>query len=284
MAADAAPAAAGGLRQRLITAFLLGPLILAAVLLLPTPAFALMIGLVIALGAWEWPALAGLAATSWRMTYVAAVIAAMLALWLWMPAGWVPAVLAAVTLWWLLEAIALARTRQVLPKAGTDPGLVALGLPVLLAPWLALVHLHQSPQAGPPAALALLMLVWFADSAAYFAGRRWGRRKLAPVLSPGKTWAGLYGGLAVAAAWGGVIAVAFGFGLVRGLALVAICAVAILLSIAGDLYESLLKRRRGLKDAGALLPGHGGMLDRIDSMTAAAPIFALGLLWLQGGL
>jgi phosphatidate cytidylyltransferase len=136
---------------------------------------------------------------------------------------------------------------------------------------------------GPFLALSLLLLIWFADSAAYFAGRRFGRAKLSVLLSPGKTWVGVYAGTAAAAVWGGLVAVLLGLAPEKAMVFVALCVVTAMMSVVGDLFESLLKRRRLIKDAGSLLPGHGGLLDRIDSATAAAPIFTLGLLWLVGG-
>jgi phosphatidate cytidylyltransferase len=125
--------------------------------------------------------------------------------------------------------------------------------------------------------LTLLVLIWIADSGAYFAGRRWGRRKLAPVVSPGKTREGVYGALAGGLAWGGLAGWWLGLSAGRAAGLVALCLATVLASVVGDLQESLLKRRRGLKDSGRLLPGHGGVLDRIDSLTAGAPVFAVGL-------
>ncbi|WP_462320360.1 phosphatidate cytidylyltransferase, partial [Halochromatium sp.] len=164
-----------------------------------------------------------------------------------------------------------------------EPPLLLLGLLVLVAPWLALVQLHQLSVDGPLVALSLLMLIWIADTAAYFGGRRFGRVKLSALLSPGKTRAGVYAGVAAAAVWGAAVAALLGLGATKALLLVLMCILAAVMSVVGDLFESLLKRRRGIKDAGALLPGHGGMLDRIDSLTAAAPIFALGYIWLIGG-
>ncbi|MGB4876542.1 MAG: phosphatidate cytidylyltransferase, partial [Candidatus Competibacter sp.] len=142
------------------------------------------------------------------------------------------------------------------------------------APWAALMALRADY--GPRSVVFLLLLVWAADIGAYFAGRRWGRRKLAPAISPGKTWEGaLGGGLAtlvlalVGAAFLKVGASGFGF--------VAVCLITMGFSIAGDLFESMMKRQSGLKDSGSLLPGHGGVLDRVDSLSAAAPVFLLGL-------
>ena len=125
-----------------------------------------------------------------------------------------------------------------------------------------------------------MLLIWGADSGAYFAGRAFGKRKLAPKVSPGKSWEGVIGGLLTALV-AAVIATQW-LGAVGGLAgFLALVAVTVFISVLGDLSESLFKRVMALKDSGGILPGHGGVLDRIDSLTAAAPIFALGLLWLS---
>jgi phosphatidate cytidylyltransferase len=123
--------------------------------------------------------------------------------------------------------------------------------------------------------LFVLLLVWTADIGAYFAGRRWGKRKLAPRVSPGKSWEGVYGGLAATTLLAMLFALWQPLGPMGGVALVVITAVVTLTSVLGDLFESMLKRYRNIKDSSQLLPGHGGVLDRIDSLTAAIPIFAL---------
>ncbi len=247
-----------------------------AVLWLPTDAFAVFFGAVVLGGAWEWSALAGLPLVRQRIVYVAVIALFMLGLWV-APAVR-PWLVGLGVLWWGGQAVALLRVRAVATRDGPDPRLLPIGLLVLAAPWAALVDLHQRGPAGPWLVLFLLLLTWTADIAAYFVGRRFGRVKLAPALSPGKTREGVYGALA-GACLGGLL---LGWGLSLGgwgtlLAALA-CAVTVLLSVVGDLYESLLKRRRGVKDSSNLLPGHGGLLDRIDSVTAAAPVFALGIV------
>lgn len=276
---------ATALQQRTLTAALLAPLAVAAVLLLPTAGLALGLAAVLALAAWEWAALAGVASQTGRLGYLILLGACLVPLWL-TPAASVY-LLAAAALWWCAMAIWLARVRVIDPAHGREWALLALGLLVLSAPWAALVHLHGRSHGlgeGPILVLALLVLIWLADTAAYFVGRRWGRAKLAPTLSPGKTWAGLLGGLLGAAAAGAIMAAVLGLAPLPALILVALFGVTALISVVGDLFESLLKRRRGVKDSGRLLPGHGGILDRIDSLTAAAPVFTLGVIWLGGRL
>ncbi|MGH8597676.1 MAG: phosphatidate cytidylyltransferase, partial [Gammaproteobacteria bacterium] len=175
--------------------------------------------------------------------------------------------------WWVIAAvlvIAAEAGRDVLPTRKLP--LVGLGWVVLIPSYLALVWLHAMDLA---ALLFLFALVWAIDSAAYFAGRRWGQRRLAPNVSPGKTWLGALVGI------GAAIAVALGAVTVWSHDLVRSAPLAVLLAcltavsaISGDLFESLMKRRHGLKDSGSLLPGHGGALDRIDSVLAAAPVYA----------
>ena len=160
-------------------------------------------------------------------------------------------------------------------RAGMRPTQVtrigAAGFAVLVPAGLAVLILQ------PLQVLLVLVLVWIADSAAYFVGRRWGRRKLAPSVSPGKTWEGAGGGVSAALAY----AIICGF-FIEGLAwapYLAAAAVLAIVSIVGDLFESAAKRQAGVKDSGTLLPGHGGILDRIDSATAVLPLAALALPW-----
>jgi phosphatidate cytidylyltransferase len=179
-------------------------------------------------------------------------------------------VLVAATLFWVIVApIWLARGVSLQHRIA----LLAAGFIVLVPAGLALAAL------APLQVLAVLVLVWVADTAAYFVGRKWGRRKLAPSISPGKTWEGAWGGIGGALAYaiicGGLAGGVAWVPLVAGAALLAV------LSIVGDLFESAAKRQAGVKDSGTLLPGHGGILDRIDSATATLPLAALLLPWIK---
>ena len=272
------------LDQRILTALLLAPLVVAAVLLLSSVQVAALFGLVLLLGAYEWGRLSGLGAPLACSLHILAVAAAMgaslfllrqpkLELWLF----------GATALWWLMVALGLSRVRvESSPRGARDLAQAAAAFPVLVPAWAARVALHGSAPSGPALVVVLLLTIWISDSAAFFTGRRWGRSKLAPLLSPGKTWVGLYGALggsALCAAFLVWWAPAEG---VAPWAALALCWGATLASVVGDLFESLMKRRRGVKDSGRLLPGHGGVLDRIDSLTAAAPVFTFG--WLLAGL
>jgi phosphatidate cytidylyltransferase len=263
------------LKQRLFTAALLIPLVVTGVLRLSTQQIAVLFAGVVALAAWEWAALAGLHAVFWRMGYVALVVAALSLVWM---ASDVPpvAVMLAALLCWLSGGVWVSRTDRALrvwPK-----WIRALaGMVVLVPAWWALVVLHQLPESGRHYVVFLLALIWTADTAAYLSGRLWGSRKLAPHISPGKTWEGVWGALAAGLLLGVFGARYFGLQGSRSLGFVALCTITVLFSIVGDLAESAFKRQSGLKDSGRLLPGHGGVLDRVDSLTAAAPLFMLGL-------
>jgi len=191
---------------------------------------------------------------------------------------------APVALFWLTLTllITLRRTTPVAPSQGASPAVLLAGPFLLTAAWVSLVALHRIEDLGPVLTLVLLALIWVADSAAYFSGRAFGRHKLAPAISPGKTVEGVAGALAAVA----LVAVAVQLLLMPGISLagwVVLALVVTLVSVTGDLFESFIKRRRGLKDSGRLLPGHGGVLDRIDSLIAAAPVFFLGLAMLGTG-
>ncbi len=263
---------------------MLAPLAILAVLTLPTAYFAAAFGLILIAAASEWSVLAGFSSLVGRLAF-ALLLAGCLAL-LWpVVREWSIALLTLATSCWAVIAVLLVRLRRrIEPARGADPWLLPLGLLVLLGPWLAVVRLHALIPHGRLLVLFLLVLIWVADSLAYLAGHRWGRARLAPTVSPGKTWVGTYAGLAGAALLGFVLG--WGMGLQWGqlAAAVVLCGVTAAVSVVGDLLESLLKRRRGLKDSGRLLPGHGGILDRIDSLTAAAPVFVLGILWMEAPL
>ncbi|MCG6897822.1 MAG: phosphatidate cytidylyltransferase [Thiocapsa sp.] len=268
----------GTLKRRTVTALSLVPLVIAAVLWLPTQGLAVLLSGVLLVAAWEWSALAGLSKPVTRIAYLAAMLSAMALLWQW-PQGQVLLVgLSAV--WWVIQGIRLLGIRTIARVEGLQVSLLPIGLLVLVGLWAALVHLHALPRIGAGLVLFLMFLMWTADSMAYFVGRAWGggRAKLAPALSPGKTRIGVYGAMVGA----GICALIFAWTQSASsgatLLILLVCGVSVLMSVVGDLYESLLKRRRGLKDSGQLLPGHGGLLDRIDSLTAAAPVFSLGIV------
>lgn len=265
------------LKVRVLTAVILSICILAALFLLPAHGAVLVFAVTCTAGAWEWSGFGGLHSPLARGAYTLALSALMALGWLASAdRGQLQLILAAACLWWVgaLAWLALAPTRQ--------RPLITLGCGaiVLVPAFVALARLQVSVRPGGSGAqlvLWLLLLVIAADIGAFFAGRRFGSRKLAPRVSPGKTWEGAIGGLASVALVSWIGAGRLGLP-VPGTVLFG-CAIGVF-SIVGDLTESMFKRAAGLKDSGAILPGHGGVLDRIDSITAAAPLYALGLLGL----
>ncbi|HIC81105.1 MAG TPA: phosphatidate cytidylyltransferase [Chromatiales bacterium] len=268
------------LKQRIITALILVPLVVLGVFKLPTtPWFALLLAGVLLVGAWEWAALSGLKGWILRLLYVGFI-----ALGLWLAAAVLRDAqtlyyfMLVALIWWGAVIGRLWRfTGRVRPE-GFSTVQALEGVVVLLPPWVALVGLHQVSGEGPAWVMFLLVLIWIADAGAYFTGRAWGRAKLAPRVSPGKTREGAYGAMAGALVLAIAVGLYAGFGAGRFFWFIVLCLVTTAMSIVGDLFESLVKRQRGVKDSGALLPGHGGMLDRIDSLTAAAPVFLFGML------
>jgi phosphatidate cytidylyltransferase len=268
------------LKQRVITASVLALIALWVVLKLPAVGFGAVLLAVVLLCAWEWADLASVAQPRGRLWYGGLVLVLILAVWplVGRPA-WVAGLLIPVFAAWCYALFWLWRYAEQ-PERQDRPLVVgAAGVVALVAAWVALMGLRNG--FGPGYVLFLLMLIWVADIGAYFAGRRWGRRKLAPVISPGKTWEGVWGAAAAALAFALIGAAVLGVGS-RWPGFVVVCMVAVGFSIVGDLFESMLKRQRGVKDSGSLLPGHGGVLDRLDSLIAAAPVFLLGWSGMAG--
>ena len=270
------------LLQRILTALVLAPLAILIILLPPTGIFAIIVALAFLAAWWEWAELSGLNGRSWRVVLLVVAAAVFALLWRAHATVLTPLLLAAGVAWWLLAclwlrhfAFAAAPTRENLALK------LLAGAFVIFPAWVALVSIHARAPHGHWWTLLALVIVWASDIGAYFSGRTFGKRKLAPQISPGKTWAGAYGamvaGVLVAGAGGWLLGV-------RGAALVALAllaAVTVAVSIVGDLIESLMKRHAQVKDSGTIFPGHGGLMDRLDSVFAALPVFAAGLLLLD---
>jgi phosphatidate cytidylyltransferase len=259
------------LRKRIVTAVLLAVTAIAILLLLPPVATKAGMTLLALAGAWEWSAFLRLAQPTSRAAYVLLIGALLWAAWRVSatPAGR-DLVLAAAVIWWLTALLwIMFAPHRVSPWAAAAAGVLAL-----VPSWLALVRLRQAQPHGALWVLFALVLVYVADIGAFFVGRRYGRLRLAPQVSPGKTWEGVLGGIAVSAP----VAVAGSLWFHVSLAVfLPLCLAAVGFSIVGDLTESLLKRSAGMKDSGSVFPGHGGVMDRIDSLTGAAPVLLLGL-------
>lgn len=270
------------LKQRVLTAVLLIVPLVAAVIWLPPAGFAALMALVVLIGAWEWAALSGATRGMERGLYVALVAGLLFASWFAFGtrhAHWLALLGGLGWLAGLLAVIAYEQGRfQRMPARAV---MWCLGAWILVPAWLSLLALHARPFNGVYWVLALFVLIWGADTAAYFSGRRWGRRRIAASVSPGKTLAGLIGALCCALVLGLAFAAPLRINGVEAIGVVLLALITVSFSVLGDLVESLFKRLAGVKDSGRWLPGHGGLLDRIDSLTAAVPIFLAGL-WLLG--
>jgi phosphatidate cytidylyltransferase len=270
------------LRWRVLTALVLVPLVVAGILWLDTPVFAVLSAGLLIPAALELARLANLSSVAARAGVAVALPVLLGAAW-WGMEDWIVPVQWAMTAWWVAVTAGLLMRRTALaPVAGPRPWMPVAGLVVLAAAWSSIVALHGAGPQGAHWVLALFCLIWLADTGAYFAGRALGRRKLAPHVSPGKTWAGVVGALVVVVLAAAAVALSGLLGDVAMLPLVGLAALVTVIAVGGDLWESRLKREAGLKDSGQLLPGHGGMLDRIDSLLSAAPVFGLGVRLIGG--
>ncbi len=256
------------MKQRILTAIV--ALLVLGVLLFAVPPVAMHIalGALIVAGAWEWSGFLGNASSGVRVTFVA-LIAGLLAMTVLFFSDWTAQILMLSLVWWFVALIWTFLFPTPIPHAIRW----VVGILVLVPLYIALMILYT---AGPMILLFALLVVWVADSGAYFAGKTMGRVKLAPEISPGKTWEGVIGGLVAVA----LLTLLYSVWVETDLTvLLPFCLAAGALSVVGDLTVSMFKRTAGVKDSGTMFPGHGGVLDRIDSVAAAAPLFALGLGW-----
>lgn len=273
------------LRQRVITALIMAGLFLSAVAFLSVPWMALVLGILICLGSWEWSRLAGWDSRIARALYVLLMAVVMGLLYQYCQLGTMPPrervqpFLGLACLWWSLALLWIKGYpgSAVFWRTGFIRNL--MGVLVLALAWMAAVYLLSFPRGGG-LMIVMVLLVASADIGAYFSGRTWGKHKLASVVSPKKTWEGFWGGMAASAAmalllWSQLPSQQAHVSL---LAVLVVALATALASVVGDLTVSMVKRESGMKDSGSLLPGHGGLLDRLDSLCAAAPVFALGLL------
>lgn len=276
------------LKTRIITALILAPIVIGGIFFLPPVGFALFTAAIITLGAWEWANMSGLEQQTGRVGYAAATaiilyglvdVSAVAVLWL-------------ALLWWVVCFLLVRSYPAGSERWGSMPVRAIMGLLVLVPAWVGLNHLRAGGfQFGDTSNNLLVILyvfcvVWVADIGAYFAGRTFGKAKLAPRVSPGKSWAGVWGGLAAVAVLALVASLLVSASASETALLIIASLITGMVSVLGDLLESMLKRFRGIKDSSQLLPGHGGVMDRIDSLTAAAPVFALiitQLGWLTAG-
>jgi len=262
--------------RRAATVLVVMPLFLAALFLLPPRYWMLVLLTLLGIGAWEWCGLAGIhgAGRALFLTLVLGCALAWLAAWP-VARGLAQGIAAASVAFWCLPAPAWLALKWQIANRWL---LAAIGSIVLLPTWLALAWLQENPLE----LLLLLGVIWVSDTAAYLSGRRYGRHRLAALISPGKTWEGVAGAAAAVAVYWLLIwfIVPSADSALGGVAGAGVALAMVMLGIEGDLFESWLKRCAGVKDSGRVFPGHGGVLDRIDSLTAAMPaaLFALTLL------
>lgn len=263
------------LKQRIITALIIGPIAIACVFFMPLVWFYLFVGAVIAVSAWEWANLSDISGL-FRYLYAGLVCGLMGVAW-FIPAQWI---LGSALIWWLVALVLVIRFPHLENFWSGRITRALIGLLILVPGFVSLVQLKQSIDHNY-LILLLFFIIWGADIGAYFSGRAFGRAKLAPRVSPGKSWAGFWGGMVSALAI--TLAMTLFLGkpdlmTERGVIFLAACLVVAVISVLGDLTISMFKRHRGIKDSSNLLPGHGGFLDRLDSLLAAGPTFSLFIL------
>lgn len=256
------------MQQRIITAVIALAVLGVVLFLLPPLAVHIVLGLLIVAGAWEWSGFLGKNSSGIRIVFVA-TIAALLAATVLFFSAWTNQILMVSLVWWFIALIWIFAFPTAIPEAIRW----AAGILTLVPLYIALVSLYEFDQMM---LIFALLVVWVADSGAYLAGRTLGRVKLAVQISPGKTWEGVIGGLLAVI----LLVLVRAYYVETDLTIwIPFCLAAAALSVVGDLTVSMFKRTAGIKDSGSLFPGHGGVLDRVDSVAAAAPLFALGLSW-----
>jgi phosphatidate cytidylyltransferase len=278
------------LKQRIITALILAPLALFAILYLPLFSFQIMIAMVMGLGAWEWSSMSGMTRTFTKSAYAALVVAICLILSIMLPTDliWYQGqlnslytyILSVAAIWWVVSLamiIAYPGYSSVWYTSKILRGI--FGFLTLIPTWVAVVTLRTSlfdvdPYYGASLIFYVLGIVWAADIGAFFVGVKFGKHKLRPEVSPGKTIEGLMGGVFASSAIIAFAALHYQVDPSRIWLHILVGALTVGVSALGDLNESMFKRCAGIKDSGTLLPGHGGVMDRIDSLTAAFPVFA----------
>ena len=301
------------LKQRIITAAILATVIVSAVLMLPSDYFSLLIAIIVLIGAWEWLNLIDISSPTKRAAFIGTLIFAMLFIHLWTyilealvpvmdnlaekykfqiadirnQSGLLEWLVIPAVLFWLTIMLLIRKAPQEMLSLQLRLRYKALiGWCVLLAGWMFLSRLRLFY--GSEMTLYFLLLIWIADIAAYFSGKKWGKTKLAPDISPGKTVEGVYGALVSSAVYAIIWHIYFNINKTAYFSgnkiilmsvgdFILLSVLTVLISVYGDLFFSLVKRQRGVKDSSNLLPGHGGVLDRVDSLIAAIPFFYAGI-------
>ena len=280
------------LKQRIITALVLAPAAILAIFYLPIAYFAALLMIVIGIGAWEWGPLMGVVGKAQRSGFVVATLTLISALWgllaptdLWLNThelnSYATGLLWLAVAWWILSAflmLSYPKSSGSWSKYTSVRGL--FGWLTLIPTWLAFMVIRTNdyqvdPFHGAQLLMFLFLMVWSADIGAYFVGKAIGKNKLMPNVSPGKTFEGFLGGVFFACLFVSLTAYNLNWASDKVITVLLVTVLITTVSVLGDLSESMFKRQAGVKDSGSILPGHGGILDRIDSLTATAPIFAL---------
>jgi len=270
------------LKQRLLTAAVLIPIVVLSLLYLMTSALQWLLAVVTVLAAWEWFSIIGFNSRN-KMLFALVTLIFTSVLAVLLPIQVIS--ILSVLIWGVILLFVCKFAHKSLPensrKLFVQPIMALIIASVVLALfWHSAVLLHSSSSLGPQQLLYAMVLVWLADTGGYFAGKRWGKRSLAKAISPNKTWEGVAGAIVLGTLWA---LIAFYLDIAGSLSIIPwllLSAITLLISIVGDLFESLFKRCHDVKDSGHLLPGHGGMLDRIDSLIAAVPVFTAGMYFL----
>ena len=285
------------LLQRVITACALAPLVVLAIFFLPHLYFSIIWGVIMLMAGWEWTNLAGVKSVFGKILFLLAMLLPMVFLHFWTQflelvtqlanypeirkqSGLIDYLMIPAVLFWLWTMFKIRRIEaDYLQKQISTAKKLFVGGSVLVAAWFFLSRLMVLEE--PPMTLYFFLLIWAADIAAYFAGKRFGITKLAIEISPGKTIEGMYGALASAVVMGLFLTLYYGYPALITIDFILLSVITVLVSIYGDLFFSAAKRIRGVKDSGTLLPGHGGILDRMDSIIAAIPIFYSGVWFIR---
>ncbi len=276
------------LKLRIITALILFPLAVSGILFLSNSAFSAAVGIIMLLAAYEWAGFAKFPSILSKLAYVLIIGTIIFSLWLLnfiLSSGVMNGLAVG---FWLFALILLSGfPDKVSFWQGRNALIAVIGVFLLVITWYSLSSIHaikelnfaETAISGPYLVLSVMMLVWIADTGAYFSGKRFGKTKLAPKISPGKSREGVYGGLVLAIIIVSLFTFWHGGGVQDYLHIIVISIVTVIFSVIGDLLESMFKRQAGIKDSSNILPGHGGILDRIDSVTAAGPVFYIALSW-----
>ena len=269
------------LKYRLLTAFLMGPLILWAIYAMPENFFAIFSLVLVSLGAWEWSVFAGWIKPLQRRLFFVINVFLFIAVLLLQNFELNLTIIAASLLWWAIcIPLLLSFPFKENTLLHTRAVKTLVGIALLSATLVSMVLIRNNPNYGSEYVLYIILIIWFADSGAYFAGRALGKNKLIPNVSPGKTWEGVAGAIVATLIVGLVAINLLNIPSSQSVIFILVTLVTVIFSIVGDLSESMFKRMANIKDSGSLIPGHGGMLDRIDSLMSALPVFYAGL-WLM---